>query len=215
MPRLPNDAGDSNVWGQILNEFLLVSHNADGTVKAVPANLGVPMTDGEIPYDRRFLAEQSAATSGDLVLTYFVASKTETIGNLAMYTGATAAATVTLARFGVYSVAANGDLTLIHSTANDTTVFAGTNTRFQRALTAPWAKVAGTTYAVGHLVLATTMPTVYGSTAGGSTLDAIFARAPRISGVRIGQTDLPASVTSANVVATRRSPYFEAVACPP
>ncbi len=212
MSRLPNDAGDANVWGQVLNDYLLQAHNADGSVKVVPANLGVPMTDGEIPYDRRFLADQSAATSGDLVLTYFVACKTETINNLAMYSGVTAAATVTLARFGVYSVAANGDLTLIHSTANDTTVFAGANTRFSRALTSSWAKTAGTTYAVGHLVLATTMPTVWGSTGGGSTLDAIWARSPRISGARIGQTDLPASITAANVVNTRRSPYFEATA---
>src|SRR4249919_1616795 len=30
--RLPSVAGDNNVWGTVLNEFLSVSHNADGTL---------------------------------------------------------------------------------------------------------------------------------------------------------------------------------------
>jgi hypothetical protein len=208
--RLPIDAGDTNVWGQLLNEFLLVSHNADGTTKVVPSHLGLPMASGEIPYDRRILVETAAATSGDVVLSYFVASKTETINAVAMYSGGTAAATVTLCRFGVYLVAGNGDLSLIHATANDATVFAGLHTRYQRSLTVPWAKTAGTTYAVGHLVVATTMPTVYGATAGpAAPFDAIFAREPRVSGVRIGQTDLPASIAAADVIGNRRNPFFE------
>lgn len=33
MARLPNPGGDSNVWGGVLNEFLEVEHNADGTLK--------------------------------------------------------------------------------------------------------------------------------------------------------------------------------------
>lgn len=34
MARLPNPGGDDNTWGQILNDYLLVSHDADGTLKA-------------------------------------------------------------------------------------------------------------------------------------------------------------------------------------
>lgn len=33
MARLPNDGGDNGVWGSILNDFLLVEHQADGTLK--------------------------------------------------------------------------------------------------------------------------------------------------------------------------------------
>jgi hypothetical protein len=33
MARLPTPGGDSNVWGNILNDFLGVAHNADGTLK--------------------------------------------------------------------------------------------------------------------------------------------------------------------------------------
>ena len=33
MSRLPNPGADSGVWGDILNDFLLTEHNADGTLK--------------------------------------------------------------------------------------------------------------------------------------------------------------------------------------
>lgn len=34
MPSLPTPGGDANTWGDKLNEFLRVSHNEDGTLKA-------------------------------------------------------------------------------------------------------------------------------------------------------------------------------------
>lgn len=34
MPRLPQPGGDDHQWGDILNEFLRVSLNSDGTLKA-------------------------------------------------------------------------------------------------------------------------------------------------------------------------------------
>lgn len=33
MPRLPNPGGDAGQWGAILNEYLEVSHAADGSLK--------------------------------------------------------------------------------------------------------------------------------------------------------------------------------------
>ncbi len=36
MSRLPVSNSDSGIWGDILNDFLLVEHNADGTQKALP-----------------------------------------------------------------------------------------------------------------------------------------------------------------------------------
>lgn len=34
MARLPNPGGDENIWGDLLNEFLGVEHNSDGTLRA-------------------------------------------------------------------------------------------------------------------------------------------------------------------------------------
>jgi len=36
MAQLPTVGGDDNTWGTVLNEFLEVSHNADGTIKNAP-----------------------------------------------------------------------------------------------------------------------------------------------------------------------------------
>jgi hypothetical protein len=33
MARLPQPGGDDGTWGDLLNEFLNVEHNADGTLK--------------------------------------------------------------------------------------------------------------------------------------------------------------------------------------
>ena len=33
-PRLPTVGSDTNNWGTILNQYLTVSHNADGTLKS-------------------------------------------------------------------------------------------------------------------------------------------------------------------------------------
>lgn len=212
MARLPIEGTDTNTWGGILNEFLQVSHNTDGTIKSVPAGVGVPLTTGETTFDRRFIDAPAAPTSGDVTLTYFTAAKTETITQLAMYSAGTASSGATLVRYGVYSVATNGDLALITSTANDAAIFSSQNTRYLKTLSVSWNKVAGSRYAVGYIVVAaTTMPTVYGSTAGGAVLDAVWALEPRLSGTRAGQADLPVSVTAANVTANRRGPYVEMI----
>jgi hypothetical protein len=34
MSRLPDPGSDDGIWGTVLNDFLAVSHNTDGTVKA-------------------------------------------------------------------------------------------------------------------------------------------------------------------------------------
>ncbi len=40
MARLPVPGGDANAWGDVLNEFLLQAHNADGSVKNIGVTLG-------------------------------------------------------------------------------------------------------------------------------------------------------------------------------
>jgi len=40
MARLPIPGGDDGVWGDILNEFLSIEHNPDGTQKTLPIAKG-------------------------------------------------------------------------------------------------------------------------------------------------------------------------------
>ena len=37
MPRLPVPGSDNGTWGDILNDFLLAAHNADGSLKSTGA----------------------------------------------------------------------------------------------------------------------------------------------------------------------------------
>lgn len=42
MARLPQPGADQDTWGEILNDYLSVSHNADGTVKDIALGKGEP-----------------------------------------------------------------------------------------------------------------------------------------------------------------------------
>lgn len=156
---------------------------------------------GEETMHRRLVIVTSAATgTGNLRLAYFTARKSETVTQVRMWTGGTAAAaTPTLCRIGVYSVAANGDLALVAATANDVTLFAAANTAYTRALTASFAKVAGQRYAIGPLIVtAAAAPTVLGNGLWGST-PAELGAAPRLAGVLSSQADLPTTALAASV----------------
>ncbi len=46
--RLPVPGGDEETWGTILNDFLLVEHNTDGTLKAKTDGTLAPLTNGKV-----------------------------------------------------------------------------------------------------------------------------------------------------------------------
>jgi GDSL-like lipase/acylhydrolase family protein len=154
---------------------------------------------------------QALGSSGTMRLTYFTAYRSETVTTIEAETGATAAAaTPTLCRMGLYSVAANGDIALLSGCANDTTLFAGTGTVYNRALGASQALVLGKRYAVGVLVVTgAALPTFLGFSFGGSA--AHLTRSPRKTAAVTGLSDLPASTVSGSL-ATSGSLLYGVVA---
>lgn len=174
--------------------------------------VGNLLASGEEVFPRSLVNQTSVAShaSGQVSLVYFTARKTETITQLKMITGGTAAAaTPTLCKMGVYSVAANGDLTLAASTASDTSLFAATNTVYTKALSGGnLSKVKGQRYAFAYIVVtAGAMPTWHGNSSLGNAPAAEMGAAPRLTGVRTGQTDLPASIASGDIVENTRRPW--------
>lgn len=146
--------------------------------------------------------------SGTAVFSYFRAKQSITIASLKAYTGSTAAAaTPTTIKLGVYSVdEATGDLTLLASTANDTTLFAATFTGYTKALSAPVALTAGNRYAYGILeVSGAAVATLQGVVFAG--FQAEFFREPRLSAIVASQTDLASSYTYASLTAKNGVPY--------
>ena len=194
------------------------SHAAAGSDPIAPVDiLAVPayhdFTAGESNYYDGLVHSNGVATSGGtLRFVYFVAQRTETINNLTVYSGSTAAgATPTLVRYGVYTVDGSGNLTLAHSIANDTAIFASTNTGYTRALTSSWSKVKGTRYAIGVLVVtAAAAPTLTGqSVAALANIMGGSANKLRRTSALTSQTDLPASVTSGSLTGSSAHYYVE------
>jgi hypothetical protein len=170
------------------------------------------LSSGEAVLDRIVGAQSTSVTttSGTLALTYFTATKTETITQVRVASGGTAAgATPTLIRIGIWPAAADGSLsTLAASTASDTTLLAATTTVYTKALQASFSKVAGTRYAVGILVVtAAAAPSLTGY-GGASTATAGWDLSPRIAASVSSQTDLPSTVATGSLSTTSRLPQF-------
>jgi hypothetical protein len=168
------------------------------------------LTDGGGNIPRNLVSSASAGlVSQRLTLTYFTAQKSAPITKLRTFSGATAAAaTPTLCRIGVYSVAANGDLTLVADIASDTALWASQNAAYTKNLSATWNMQAGQRYATGYLIVtATTAPqlvgTLLGSDSGGFREEiasvAATATLPRMAAGIASQADLPASLTNAQL----------------
>lgn len=145
--------------------------------------------------------------SGTVRLSHFTAIKSETSTQVTTVSGSTAAAaTPTLCRVGLYSIAANGDGTLVASIANDTTLWATINTAYTRSWSVPYAMVAGQRYAIAAMVVsAAATPTMLGSS--GLNLPSVYAAAPRMCGLIPAQADLPASFLDSGLTATTTRLY--------
>jgi hypothetical protein len=168
---------------------------------------GDELASGQEVLARDLVTSNKAATSGALFLTYFTARKDEAETKVRSYsTGTAAAATPTLVRIGLYQAESNGDLTLVASTANDTTLYAAANTAYEKALQAGYSLVKGRRYALGFLVVSgVAVPTLAAAPAN-TALDET-AKTPRLSGVLTGQTDLPTTITAASIGTTAQRIY--------
>ena len=166
---------------------------------------GNDLGSGQECLPRDLAVSSVAMTSGVLRIRYFTARKTETENNIYMRTGTTGAgATPTLCRMGIYSVATNGDLTLIGSCANDTTLFATASTKYTRALTSSVSLVAGQRYAIAAIVVtAAAAPTILSSSTGGDANE--LATTPRQTAILTAQTDLTTPITAGSLAATSTS----------
>lgn len=168
---------------------------------------------GEMSMPLGAVSNAGCATSNQVLrLVFFEAQRTETINNLTVLTGSTAAgATPTLVRLGVWSVNGSDDLTaLLASTANDTSLLAGTNTTYTKALSSSWSKVAGTRYALGLLVVTgATAPQMTGqSVAATGLFTGGVAGLPRVTAALTGQTDLPSTASVGSYTTSASRPMF-------
>jgi hypothetical protein len=165
------------------------------------------LTVGEEVAPRDLVQLEYPLDSGTCFFSYFTARKTEPITKVQTGINGNAAASLTLARIGLYT-ASGGTLTLVASTANDTSLWTATGTPYQKTLSATFNKTAGVRYAVCLLAVGTTMP----------VLECIAVRyqsagfAPRLQGELAGQSNLPASTPESGLASSYRR--FQAILLP-
>ena len=176
-----------------------------GTDYLAPAdieNLGT-LTTGESTRPRGLSTAGVSTGTGNLRLTFFTAAKTETINSIRTVC-TTLGTSATLQRIGVYSIDGSGNLTLIASTASDTSLWIAAAS-YTKALSASFSKVRGTRYAVGILYVGGgTAPSLSGLLPTNATED---GQPPRLSGFLTSQTDLPATVAVGNILDTSNNHY--------
>jgi len=186
-----------------------------------PYNADLAITGKEQTMSRAEpLADTAAMTSQTVVYTFFTARRSvRNCNRIAYFSGATAAATVTTIKYGVYQVVevagggfAIGDLNLIGITANTAANLTATNTAYPTATLATFDLKAGKRYAVALLVQATTPPTVTGRATFTAGVQGIMQEAPKRSAQFAGQTDLVQQITVANQAASPHIQYAQVYA---
>jgi len=146
----------------------------------------------------------AAATSGGLTLVFFTAPYSFTATTLTFCNGGTPTSGLSLCRFGLFTVsetitdsvtATSPVVTLVASTANDTTIGNIANTLYSRTffadgLPASYALVGGTRYAAGLLVVGTTPGSWMSANLSSG---AVMRFPPMVAGFIGSLTDLPTS----------------------
>ena len=138
-------------------------------------------------------------TTGTTYLTMFTPTWTATVSSISVASANIATSGASLIRLGLYTVSGN-TATLVAQTAADTTLFSTTNTLYTRTFSTvggfpgTYQLVAGTRYALGVIVLASTPGSL--QMAWSSVPGTLSTLAPRITGAVAGQSDLPASISS-------------------
>lgn len=154
---------------------------------------------------RELITTSVAHTSGYVVLTPFTPSSSFTADRMFYVTG-TAFSGLTLCRFGLYRIEANGDATLLAQTANDTTLLTSASAVSPAAgkvfdtgggYPATYALVGGQRYAAAVIAVGSGM----GNLRGANPPSFLVDLAPKIGLLRTGQADLPSSILSANFAA--------------
>lgn len=132
--------------------------------------------------------------------TFFTPRITTTVTSISVASASTQTTGQSLVRFGLYTVDGSGNATLVARTASDSTIFSALNTVYTRTFSttggypANYTLTAGTRYAIGVVVVAATVGTVY--TAFNAIPAPLSTLSPRVTGLVASTSDLPTSATS-------------------
>jgi hypothetical protein len=164
---------------------LIGSTNQSATVVDVASRVG------------NFSGTPSGSTT---YFTFFTPRTTTTVTSISVASASTQTTGQSLVRFGLYTIDGSGNATLVARTASDSTIFSALNTVYTRTFNttggfpSSYVLTAGTRYALGVVIVAATVGTVY--TAFDNIPAPLSTLAPRMTGLVASTTDLPTTATT-------------------
>jgi hypothetical protein len=151
-------------------------------------------------------------STGNMLISFFTPLVSKTVTQMTMYSYDVACSGLTFFRMGLYTFTSSnfttgqGTLALVARIDNDTSMFASTYTGYTRSFStvggypASYNLVAGTRYAIGSCMTATTYARIVSKPFGGAT--GIGALYPRVAGQVVSTTDLPTAGTNTVAITT-------------
>jgi hypothetical protein len=175
-----------------------VSFDTDAYESSIAGSTNQSSTTIDVfPRIGNFTGTPSSSTT---YFTFFTPRITHTVTSISVVSASTQTTGQSLVRFGLYTVDGSGNATLVARTASDTTIFSAVNTVYTRTFNttggypSSYTLTAGTRYAIGVIIVASTTGTVY--TAFNSIPSALSTLSPRMTGLVAATSDLPTTANS-------------------
>jgi hypothetical protein len=207
--------GISNTSNLVYYSGSVVRDSANAAIS--PYHIGAPsltaiqghfhLSPNAIDTAPRTVNTTTSLATGTAFFTFFTPLYTLTVSNITYVSGTIISSGVSIARFGLYTVDASDNATLVARTDNDTGILSVANTAYTKPFSilsgypASYTLTAGQRYAVAIIMVATGAGSVYMNYA--SPITTINSLPPRMAGAAGSQADLPTSRTSySNTVST-------------
>ncbi len=202
-----------------------VLETTSGTAAAVTAHAGAADPHGDRAYaaslngghgsatrfetiPRHAAGANATLTSGTMLLGYFTAPTAHAgVTTITIASGSgTISSGLTLGRLALFSVAGNGDITLLQASTNDTTLLNSGSTVYTGTI-ASTPLVAGQRYAVGVL----TVGSGPGNVRSAASISGLTVLAPTVARAMTGQTDIPTGTTAVGSLTTTANVIYAGV----
>lgn len=117
MSRLPTPGSDTGTWGTILNDFLLVSHNADGSLKTSATAASGAFMATNVDTDVTLVANSDSKVASQKATKTYVDTQVAAGSSILPYTSVSSNTTLTTTNAVVSVDASGGAVTITLPTA--------------------------------------------------------------------------------------------------
>ena len=148
--------------------------------------------------NRSIVNKSTQIISGTQYFVFFTPLKEFNTTTISISTGNTAIIDASFIKFGLYMIDNSNNASLVANTENNISLFTSTYTLYSDTFSTSYTIQSGTRYAISFLIIANTMPTLYGI----ENIGALTNLPPKINGISNQlQTDLVTTITNIEIIA--------------